>query len=257
MDTTDSNSVIPDQVIVATDFSPASVAALSIASRVARIFRARVTILHVFQYIAQHSYRLPVDWMVASIRNDVRDKLAENRRALCEVGIETEVRMIEGGVPAQEIINFAESSGKPLLVIGTHAVGGMERFVLGSTAEEVLRQTHSPVMTVGPHVSVPTCIDPYFHKILYATDFSEALLAAVPLVLAFQRPSGASLLILHVSSKAESQATEEEQQFDLIRKFLRENLDHLCVGREQYITSHEEVVSRAMVNEPNGTRPTY
>jgi nucleotide-binding universal stress UspA family protein len=104
-------------------------------------------------------------------------------------------------------------------------------------------------MTVGPHVSIPTCINPYFHKILYATDFSEASLAAVPLVIAFQRPSGASLRILHVSGEPESQASAEEQRFDPIRKVLRENLDHLCVGREQYVTLYEEVVSRAIVNE--------
>jgi len=241
--------MIPDQIVVATDFSPASITALSIASRVARIFKAKVTILHVFQYVAQHHYKVPVDWMIATIRSDVREKLGENKRVLSEAGIETEVRMIEGGVPAQEILNFAQSCGNPLLVIGTRAVGGMERFVLGSTAEEVLRQAHCPVITVGPHVTIPAGINPHFHRVLYATDFSEASLAAIPLVVAFQRPSGASLRVLHVSGDSDLRTTAGEQRFDPIRKVLRENLDHLCVGSEEYVILHGEVVSQAVVNE--------
>ncbi|WP_035355411.1 universal stress protein [Edaphobacter aggregans] len=238
-----------DQIVVATDFSPASISALLIANRVARIFQAKVTVLHVFQYLAQHRYKVPVDWMIKTIRREVQEKLAEDKRSLCEAGIESEVRMIEGGVPAQEILNFAQSCANPLLVIGTHAVGGMERFVLGSTAEEVLRQASCPVMTVGPHVSVPTCINPYFHKILYATDFSEASLAAVPLVIEFQRPSAASIRILHVSNNTDPQSIAEEQRFDPIRKTLSEGLDHLCVGSEEYVISQGEVISQVVVNE--------
>lgn len=241
--------MIPDQVIVATDFSPASAAALSIASRVARVFKVKITVLHVFQYVAHHRYRMPVDWMIASIRRDVREKLGENKRSLCDVGIETEVRMIEDGMPAQEILNYLQSCSNPLLVIGTHAVGGMERFVLGSTAEEVLRQAHCPVMTVGPHVTVPTCADPHFHKILYATDFSEASVAAVPLVIAFQRPSRASLRVLHVAGGSELEIPDQEQRFGPIRKTLREHLDRLCVGREEYLILHGDAVSQAIVNE--------
>lgn len=249
MDTIRPNSMIPDQVIVATDFSPASAAALAIASRVARIFKVKITILHVFQYAAQHHYRVPVDWMIASIRSDVRAKLGENKCTLCEAGIETEVTMLEGGVPAQEILNFVQSCGNPLLVIGTHAVGGMERFILGSTAEEMLRQAHCPVMTAGPHVTIPTGINPYFHRILYATDFSEASLAAVPLVVGFQRPSCASLRVLHVARGSQLEIPAEEQRFDLIRKTLRERRDHLCVGREEYVVLHEDAVGQAIVNE--------
>jgi nucleotide-binding universal stress UspA family protein len=241
--------MIPDQIVLATDFSPASTAALSIASRVARIFKAKVTILHVFEYVAQHQYRVPVDWMIATIRSDVREKLGVNERALSEAGIESEVKMIEGGVPSQEIINFAQSCRNPLLVIGTHAVGGMERFILGSTAEEVLRQVHCPVITVGPHVAVPAGVDPHFHKVLYATDFSEASQAAIPLLIEFQRPSGASLRVLHVSSDHGLRTAAEEQRFNPIRKALRENAAHNCVGSEDYVILHGAVVSQAVVNE--------
>lgn len=237
-----------DQIVVATDFSPASISGLLIANRVARIFQAKVAVLHVFQYVAQHRYTVPVDWMIKTIRHEVQEKLAEDKRSLCEAGIESEVRMIEGGVPAQEILNFAQSCANPLLVIGTHAVGGMERFVLGSTAEEVLRQASCPVMTVGPHVAVPTCINPYFHKILYTTDFSEASLAAVPLVIEFQRRSAASLRILHVSNNTAPQSIAE-QRFEPIRKALSEGLDHLCIGSEEYVISQGEVISQMVVNE--------
>ena len=61
--------------------------------------------------------------------------------------------MLEGAVPAQQIVTFMQSCQNPILVMGTHAVAGMERFLLGSAAEEVLRQARCPVVTVGPHVT--------------------------------------------------------------------------------------------------------
>jgi nucleotide-binding universal stress UspA family protein len=249
MNMTTPNSMIPDRVIIATDFSPASVAALMSATRVARIFKAKITILHVFQYVIQYHYKVPVEWMISKIRAEVQEKLAENKRTLCELDLETEVRMVEGGLPAQEILSFVQSYHNSILVIGTHAIGGMERFVLGSTAEEILRKTQCPVITVGPYVTVPTCINPHFRKILYATDFSMASLAAVPLVVAFQRPSGASLRVLHVAEGIEEQTTDDEQRFNRIQKILQEHLDPLCVGREEYVVLHENAVSQAIVNE--------
>ena len=154
-------------------------------------------------------------------------------------------------MPAQEILNFVQPGGNPLLVIGTHAVGGMERFVLGSTAEEVLRQAHCPVMTVGPHVTVPTCVTPHFHRILYATDFSASSLAALPLVAAFQRPSCAALRVFHVARDAELETSAEEHRFNPLRNTLQEYRNH-HIGREEYVVSHESVVSRGIVTQAEG-----
>jgi lauroyl/myristoyl acyltransferase len=77
----------PDQIVLATDFSPASTAAVPIASMLARLFKASVILLHIFQYVPKHRYRVPVEWMVEIIRKDVQSKLAEAKRILNQMGI--------------------------------------------------------------------------------------------------------------------------------------------------------------------------
>src|SRR6266568_7672699 len=137
---------IPDQIVLATDFSPASDAALSTARGLARIFNAKVTLLHIFQYLPQHLYQVPVEWMIEIIRKDIEGKLLETERVLKEAGLQVEVVIVEGGIPPQQILDFVEEGGAPLLIMGTHARAGVERFFLGSTTEQVLRQANCPVI---------------------------------------------------------------------------------------------------------------
>jgi nucleotide-binding universal stress UspA family protein len=73
---------LPNEIVVATDFSPSSAAALHVAARLAQALEARVTILHVFEYVARHAYKIPVDWMMGEIRKDVMKKLVEIERTL-------------------------------------------------------------------------------------------------------------------------------------------------------------------------------
>jgi hypothetical protein len=68
---------VPTQIVVATDFSPRSMSAVRVEGGLAQIFCAKTTLLHIFQYVPKHRYKVPVAWMVEIIRTDVRKKLAE------------------------------------------------------------------------------------------------------------------------------------------------------------------------------------
>jgi nucleotide-binding universal stress UspA family protein len=232
--------ITPQQIVIATDFSPASNAALSVARRIARTFNAGVTLVHVFQFVPRHQYRIPVEWMVERIRKEFRNKLEEAGNWLRQSGIETDVIMIEDGFPALEILSYLGSREAPLLVIGTHAFGGLERFLLGSTAEEVLRKAECPVITVGPHVLTTSEDQAGLRKILFTTDFSESSLAAVPFLLALQQASGAQIRVLHVSAVS---ASEEDSQFDGVRAAFQ--------GAQvaEYKTLHGDNIAQAVVNE--------
>jgi nucleotide-binding universal stress UspA family protein len=239
----------PVQIVLATDFSPASSAALSVAGRVARIFSANVVVVHVFQYVAHHQYQVPVGWMIECVRRDVQLRMNETRKILADSGVETEGRMIEDGFPSLEILNALQTCKSPLLVMGTHAIGGMDRFVLGSTAEKVLRQASCPVITVGPHVTFEGRFGPNFHKVLFATDFSDASLAAAPFAAMLRKSSSASLRVLHVSADPDFVDTSEDQSFDPVRKALdRDGLESTEHATE-YVTLHGKDVSQAITNE--------
>ena len=232
----------PTQIIVATDFSPASNAALQYAASIAPIFHAQVTLLHVFQYAPKHRYSVSVEWMSDSIRKEAGYKLDEATRDLQRLGVDAKTVMVEGGDAVQQILGFAKTYQSPILIMGTHAVGGMERFLLGSTAEEVLRTARSPVITVGPHVAFATKGSLPLRKILFPTDLSKSSLASIPYLLELQKLSGALLRVVHIADQSAPEQTEF-QRFEPVRAALAdtENVD--------YITLHETDVSRAVVNE--------
>lgn len=228
--------------MVATDLSPASVAAVAVARRMAQIFNAKITLLHIFEYVPQHRYMIPVEWMVSNLREDVRGKLEKTKNSLGESGTEVEIKMLEGGIPGEQIPLFIRECESPLLLMGTHAIGGMDRFLLGSTAEQVLRQVECPVITVGPHVVSGTEDAPGPLKILFASDFSETSLAAIPFLLELQRASQARLRVLHVSDSQISRE-DENRQFAPLRKALQDT-----EGTE-YVTLHGTNIGQAVTNE--------
>ena len=79
---------------------------------------------------------------------------AEAKKAVSSVedmgkisGIEVESVILEGH-PADKILKFAEQEGMDFIVMGTLGRTGLERFLLGSIAEKVVRHSKIPVMVV-------------------------------------------------------------------------------------------------------------
>ena len=64
-------------------------------------------------------------------------------------GLHAETAVLEGPV-ADAILDYAKESGADLIVMSTHGRTGMERWLLGSTAEKVVRGAHVPVMLIRP-----------------------------------------------------------------------------------------------------------
>lgn len=55
------------------------------------------------------------------------------------------------GDPAEEIVKYVESQGIDLIVMGTHGRKGLEKVIFGSVADQVVKRSPVPVMTVNPH----------------------------------------------------------------------------------------------------------
>ena len=60
-------------------------------------------------------------------------------------------RRIVSGDPATEILKTIESEDIDLVIMGTHGRKGLEHIVIGSVAENVVRKSPAPVMTVNPY----------------------------------------------------------------------------------------------------------
>jgi nucleotide-binding universal stress UspA family protein len=85
---------------------------------------------------------------------------------------------VEVGVPSEAILAYVTDPGVDLVVMGTHGRTGIERFVIGSVAEKVVRRAEVPVLTVRASDAAPHW--PPIERVLVPTDGSESSFAALP-----------------------------------------------------------------------------
>ena len=61
-----------------------------------------------------------------------------------------EAKVLSGDV-AEEIINYTESQGIDMIIMGTHGYKGLEKVLFGSVAEKVVKTAPCPVLTINPY----------------------------------------------------------------------------------------------------------
>jgi nucleotide-binding universal stress UspA family protein len=73
--------------------------------------------------------------------------LSKVKKIIEDSRVEVKEVLLEG-YPSEEIINFAENNNMDLIVMGTLGKTGLERFLVGSVAENVVRNSKVPVMVI-------------------------------------------------------------------------------------------------------------
>jgi nucleotide-binding universal stress UspA family protein len=134
-------------ILVPTDGSEPSDAALQEALKVARAFGSSVRIVYVWEPMSYLLAEGPVDLSVA-MRREGEHVLEGAAAKAREAGVTAETALVEAAdrrVPAA-IAGEAERSRSDLIIMGTHGRRGFEHLVLGSVAEGVLRRATVPVL---------------------------------------------------------------------------------------------------------------
>ena len=139
------------RVLVPVDFSPQSEAAWELARRLARAVGAEVVLLHVFVEAPLYSESAfaaeRVREAYAAGRQWVEQQLARWSGTAQQEGLAVKTLM-RPGVPYEEIVATARAESADLIVIGTHGYGGVDRLLLGSVADRVIRRATCPVLSV-------------------------------------------------------------------------------------------------------------
>jgi nucleotide-binding universal stress UspA family protein len=116
--------------------------------------------------------------------------------------------VVAEGAPVTTILLEAEAQGADLIVMGTHGMGGFERWVLGSVAEKVLRKAPCPVLTVTKARPEPFPLDPgRFAEVLCAVDLSEGSKETLANAVSMAQSAGAHLTLLYVLQDALQEET--------------------------------------------------
>lgn len=141
-------------ILVGTDFSDFSNAALEYGRAMARQFGARLHVLHTAEIVPGPDV-VGMAGVVAAVPQLYKE-LEEAARHQLEAAVTDQDRselraktvMTSGEAPAQAISEYATENDIDLIVIGTHGRRGLAHMVMGSVAEKVVRTAPCPVLTV-------------------------------------------------------------------------------------------------------------
>jgi nucleotide-binding universal stress UspA family protein len=111
-------------------------------------------------------------------------------------GVNTRCSVVQG-VPVNAILDTAKSEQTSLICLGTHGRSGVERLVLGSVAERVLRMASCPVLTVSEQREEQSPKAAGFKNILCGVDFATLSLKAVEYSLSLAQEAGGCLTLFH------------------------------------------------------------
>jgi len=187
--------VVLRNVLYATDFSAASTRALPYAANLARQYGAKLYACHVVpieSYLlgnAQAKERLRV------ARTEAESNLIEHLRSPAIGSIPT-TTLLDNGDIWSVLQGFIEQYSVDMLVVGTTGRSGLGKVLLGSVAEEAIRESPCPVLTVGPKTREEAAIR--LRNILNASDFSADSLVAARYAFSLADKFQARLTLLHV-----------------------------------------------------------
>ena len=190
-------------VLIATDFSEASDKAARHALAIARHYGAKLYLAHVvsslgFNLVGPDAVNLAAE-IVSRDACELENRLV---RSGALDGLAHEV-IIRQGTVWNELDKIIDQEEIELVVIGTHARRGMGKLLLGSVAEHIFRCAGCLVLTVGPGClqDSPVGSSRPIRPFLFATDFGEASLRALPYAISAANHFATKLVLLHVMSE--------------------------------------------------------
>ncbi len=179
-----------NRILCPVDRSPSSLQAFDYAIALARWRGGR---LHLMEVIETPTHDLVPIETRTNLERDLKRVLVARR--VSDVNVAISLR--EGNI-VEEIMAQAKASRSDLIVIGSHGRGGIQRLVLGSIAEKVLRLSTCPVLTVrrGVNQRRRGKGQSPFKTILCPTDFSEAANRAVSYARRLAKDANARLILM-------------------------------------------------------------
>ena len=139
------------RILVGCDFSPDSTAALEYGLALARRFEAELHLIHsleptLYMYLNTTTGALAGD-IERAVEGTVKHKLSAlvpgESHPWCKVKT-----VFASGPPHAEIVKYARHEAADLIIVGRRGQGLLEKLLIGSTADRVLRQASCPVLVV-------------------------------------------------------------------------------------------------------------
>jgi nucleotide-binding universal stress UspA family protein len=199
-----------DNVLFATDFSPATEAAFSYAVAIADRYHSKLYVAHVinlesFDLLELESARV----LIKKANDEAHRKMAQ---LLETVGLERDRYQIvvAEGVIAETLVEIIERNQIDIAVLGTHGRRAFKKLFMGSVAEEVFRMAPCPVLTVGPKIARLPAKEALRH-ILYPIEFAPDTSKAAWYAVSLAERYAATLTVMNVREGMPSAPSTDEE----------------------------------------------
>ena len=135
-------------IVIATDGSENTKKAISYGINFAKFSGASVYALHVMDTSSlTQSWTPGKELIIELLKKEGQKAISKVKECGEASGVDVKEILMEGH-PCKEIIDFAENNDIDLIVMGTLGKTGLNRFLMGSVAEKVVRNSKVPVMVV-------------------------------------------------------------------------------------------------------------
>lgn len=195
-----------ERILCPVDFSEFSERAYDYAQSLAWHYKATLFLQHVIDslvpYYPYFAFPNAYHETCRNLRAGAGRQLQEFAETHSQHLVRPQCR-VDDGAPADLILSFAEARAMNLIVMGTHGIRGMDRLILGSVTDKVLRRSCCPVLAVRKpaHNIVAPGKDPddiSLHRLVYCTDFSDCSEHALDHAVSLAEEYKAELTLLHV-----------------------------------------------------------
>lgn len=187
------------EILFAADFSEVSALALPYAAAFARRFNVTLCIVHIVpsdEYA--HLSEAGRDTHLAAMRRQAEARVSALLRTAHFLDVRHRLLFDHGDVLAA-LVRVVHRRNPGLIVLGMHGRHGLEKLLLGSLAEEILRLASVPVLVICPEIVVAPEAEVHVRHILHLVDFSPGSRCALDYAALLARRWNARLTLLYVA----------------------------------------------------------
>jgi len=201
-------------IVCPIDFSEFSVRAYDHALSLAEHYRAKLVAQHVVELWQHPSLSFAANGETyeaycQDLRDDAQKRLQEFLKNHAHDEVQPELSIQQGTAP-DSILSFAHDRQADLIVMGLHGRRGLDRLMLGSVTERVMRSAECPVLAVShpTRESVGEVGEKHhahhLNRILFCADFSANSNGALDYAISATAEYDAELILLHVLGEEQS-----------------------------------------------------
>jgi nucleotide-binding universal stress UspA family protein len=230
-------------ILVPVDFSDSSRKAVNYGLSLALQFNARLVLAHIVPANVGRVCTCQTESFAFEEDQEAQARsmlpLLVWRQYRDRVNLQT---IVDVGVVEDKLLTIVKDEKIDLVVMSTHGIRGLQRFILGSVTERMLRLLPVPLLTVShlhPAIELHDVGPVSMREMLYASDLSDNACVGLKRAAELARLTGARLTVLHVLKTAEriywgheSGYLSEDRELRRQNAFdrLRGSIDSACFG---------------------------